>query len=81
MIERGGQVAIQMLAKQVFSLRLPQRLCLEPWYIRLRSRLRPHRGISQELLLNYLGFFESVHNAKRRGKKLLHSLLQLFLND
>src|SRR4051812_3738495 len=37
----------------------------------LRSWLRPHRGISQEKLPIYLGFFEFVHNARRRGKALL----------
>ena len=31
----------------------------------LRSWLRPHRGISQEKLPVYLGFFEFVHNARR----------------
>ena len=30
----------------------------------LRSWLRPHRGISQEKLPLYLGFFEFVHNAR-----------------
>ena len=30
----------------------------------LRSRLRPHRG---EKLAVYLGFFQFVHNARRRG--------------
>src|SRR3954469_8721007 len=37
----------------------------------LRSWMRPHRGISQEKLPLYLGFFEFVHNARRRGKALL----------
>jgi transposase len=41
----------------------------------LRSWLRPHRGISQEKLPLYLGFFEFVHNARRRGKALLSALL------
>jgi transposase-like protein len=45
----------------------------------LRSWLRPHRGISQENLPLYLGFFEFVHNAKKRGKALLGSLLELLL--
>ncbi len=36
-----------------------------------RSWFRPHRGVSQEKLLLYLGFFECVHNAKKRGKALL----------
>lgn len=42
----------------------------------LRSWLRPHRGISQEKLPIYLGFFEFMHNARRRGKALLGSLLE-----
>jgi transposase-like protein len=45
----------------------------------LRSWLRPHRGISQEKLPIYLGFFEFVHNARKRGKALLDSLLNTLL--
>src|SRR5215207_9941325 len=41
----------------------------------LRSWLRPHRGISQEKLPAYLGFFQFVHNARRRGKALLGTLV------
>ena len=41
----------------------------------LRSWLRPHRGISQEKLPLYLGFFAFVHNAWRRGKALLGALV------
>ena len=41
----------------------------------LRSWLRPHRGISQEKLPIYLGFFEFVHNARRRGRALLGALI------
>jgi transposase len=41
----------------------------------LRSWLRPHRGISQEKLPLYLGFFEFVHNVRRRGKALLGALV------
>jgi len=37
--------------------------------------LRPHRVISQEKLPDYLGFFEFVHNACRRGKALLSALM------
>ena len=36
-----------------------------------RSWLRPHRGISQEKLPPYLGFFQFVHNVRIRGKGLL----------
>ena len=41
----------------------------------LRSWLRPHRGISQEKLPAYLGFFQAVRNARRRGKALLGTLI------
>ena len=48
---------------------------MEGFWSLLRSWLRPHRGISQEKLPVYLAFFEFVHNARRRGKALLSSLL------
>lgn len=48
---------------------------IEGFWSLLRSWLRPHRGISQEKLPVYLGFFEFVHNARRRGKSLLQSLV------
>lgn len=41
----------------------------------LRSWLRPHRGISQEKLPIYLGFFQFVHNPRKRGKALLGALV------
>jgi transposase len=41
----------------------------------LRSWLRPHRGVSQEKLPAYLGFFQLVHNARRRGEALLGTLV------
>jgi transposase-like protein len=52
---------------------------LEGFWSLLRSWLRPHRGISQEHLPCYLGFFEFVHNVRRRGKALLGALLALLL--
>ena len=42
----------------------------------LRSWLRPHRGVSQEKLPLYVGFFAFVHNARRRGKALLGALVE-----
>ena len=45
----------------------------------LRSWLRPHRGISQEKLPSYLGFFEFVHNARKRGSALLGALMGALL--
>lgn len=53
---------------------------MEGFWSLLRSWLRPHRGISQESLPDYLGFFEFIHNARKRGKNLLGSLLSLLLN-
>ncbi|HWR93285.1 MAG TPA: IS1595 family transposase [Desulfobacterales bacterium] len=53
---------------------------IEGFWSLLRSWLRPHRGVSQERLPLYLGFFEFVHNAKKRGKRLLESLLGLLLS-
>lgn len=52
---------------------------LEGFWSLLRSWLRPHRGLSQEQLPLYLGFFEFVHNARKRGKALLGALLHLLL--
>ena len=48
---------------------------LEGFWSLLRSWLRPHRGISQEKLPLYLGFFEFIHNVRARGKRLLASLI------
>ena len=48
---------------------------MEGFWSLLRSWLRPHRGVSQEKLPLYLGFFEFVHNIRRRGKALLSSLI------
>ena len=48
---------------------------MEGFWSLLRSWLRPHRGISQDHLPLYLGFFEFVHNVRRRGKALLGALL------
>lgn len=52
---------------------------MEGFWSLLRSWLRPHRGISQERLPLYLGFFEFIHNVRKRGKALLHSVIQLLL--
>ena len=52
---------------------------MEGFWSLLRSWLRPHRGISQEHLPLYLGFFEFVHNAKNRSIGLMDSLLGLLL--
>ena len=47
---------------------------LEGFWSLLRSWL--HRGILQEKLPLYLGFFQFVHNVRRRGKALLGSLIE-----
>ena len=44
-----------------------------------RSWLRPHRGISQEKLPAYLGFFQFVHNARKRGEALLGALISALI--
>ena len=49
---------------------------MEGFWSLLRSWLRPHRGLSQEKLLLYLGFFEFIHNMRKRGKALLERLIQ-----
>src|SRR5262249_49319475 len=38
---------------------------MEGFWSLLRGWLRPHRGISQEKLPLYLGFFEFVHNVRK----------------
>ncbi len=48
---------------------------MEGFWSLLRSWLRPHRGISQYKLPLYLGFFQFMHNARRRGKALLSALV------
>ena len=48
---------------------------MEGFWSLLRSWLRPHRGISQEKLPIYLGFFQFTHNVRKRGKALLDALL------
>lgn len=52
---------------------------MEGFWSLLRSWLRPHRGVSQEKLPIYLGFFEFTHNVRRRGRALLGSLLDTLL--
>src|SRR4051794_17961056 len=49
---------------------------MEGFWSLLRSWLRPHRCLPQEKLPLYLGFFQFVHNARRRGKALLGSLME-----
>jgi transposase len=39
--------------------------------------MSPDRGVSQEKLPLYLGFFEFVHNVRERGKALLGALISL----
>ena len=52
---------------------------VEGFWSLLRSWLRPRRGISQEKLPLYLGFFQFVHNVRLRGKGLLKPLLTALL--
>ena len=48
---------------------------MEGFWSLLRSWLRPHRGVSQEKLPIYLGFFQFVHNVRKRGTALLGALV------
>ena len=48
---------------------------MEGFWSLLRSWLRPHRGVSQERVPIYVGFFQFVHNARRRGNSLLRTLV------
>ncbi len=52
---------------------------MEGFWSLLRSWLRPHRGISQEKLPLYLGFFETLHNIRRRGKSAMGPMLGLIV--
>jgi len=54
---------------------------MEGFWSLLRSWLRPHRGISKDKLPLYLGFFEFVHNARRRGKACLAPSSRAWLRD
>jgi transposase len=52
---------------------------MEGFWSLLRPWLRPHRGISQERLPFYLGFFEFLHNIRQRGCNALSGLLALLV--
>lgn len=54
---------------------------MEGFWSWLHSWLRPHRGLSQEKLPLYLGFFQFAHNVRIRGKGLLSPLLEAFLDS
>jgi transposase-like protein len=52
---------------------------MEGFWSLLRPWLRPHRGISQERLPFYLGFFEYIHNIRKRGHSSLSALIGLLV--
>ncbi|WP_304608233.1 transposase [Pontibacter qinzhouensis] len=52
---------------------------MECFWSLLRPWLRPHRGISQEQLPYYLGFFEFLHNIRKRGDQVLAALIALLI--
>ena len=52
---------------------------MEGFWSLLRPWLRPHRGISQERMPYYLGFFEYLHNIKKRGQLALPALIRLLV--
>lgn len=47
----------------------------------LRSWLRPHRGVSQQKLPLYIGFFQFLFNVKKRGRRLLPTLFETILGQ
>jgi len=53
---------------------------MEGFWSLLRSWLRPHRGVSQERLPIYVGFFQFVHNVRRRGNALLRPLVETLVS-
>ena len=55
------------------------RSTMEGFWSLPRSWLRPHRGISRGKLPLDLGFFEFVHNVRKRGKASLGSLVELLV--
>jgi hypothetical protein len=65
---RGHQLQYSRLPGQIEGI----------WSL-LRSWLRPHRGISQEKLPLYIGFFQFVHKARQHGIGLLEPLLAVLL--
>jgi transposase-like protein len=69
-----GQVSMLVMMMEIVCCEVHLNT-IEGFWSLLRSWLRPHPGISQENLPLYLGFFEFVHNAKKRGKALLSALL------
>jgi transposase len=62
-----------------FGAEVDRALSIDCNWSLLRSWLRPHRGISQEKLPLYLGFFEFAHNVRKRGKALLPALIELLV--
>ena len=76
-MEIGNGVTRHVLSRVVVS---QSDLSIDCNWSLLRSWLRPHRGISQEKLPLYLGFFEFVHNVRKRGKALLGALIELLVS-
>ena len=52
---------------------------LESFWSLLRPWLRPHRGISQERLSYYLGFFGYLYSIRKRGQVAIAALIGLLL--
>jgi len=70
----------ELLPNRRFLFKCARGSTMEGFWSLLRSWLRPHRGISQEKLPLYLGFFEFVHNVRKRGKALLGALIELLVS-
>ncbi len=54
---------------------------MEGFWSLLRSWLRPHRGIPQEKLPLYLGFFQFTHNVRACGRGVLQPMLSALLTS
>lgn len=52
---------------------------MECFWSLLRPWLRVHRGLSQDRLPYYLGFFECLYNLRKRGQSALSGLLALLI--
>jgi transposase len=71
-----GQYARDEDSDRIYEVHCNTQECI--WSL-LRPLLRPHRGVSQEKLPFYVGYFEFLHNLRKRGKKALQETFELLL--
>ena len=65
-----------LVTEEPYELIAHVRICGGAGWVTTGSTRKP---ISQEKLPLYLGFFECVHNVRKRGKALLPALLELLV--